>query len=82
MISGETIKVPDEMGKEVEINKVVIFPQTNQHRTMYWTVRGWFGDSIYYGLYISTDKQKAVDYFNEINNRLLEAHERDLATRL
>lgn len=82
MVSGETIKVPDETGKEVEINKVMIFPLTNQHRTMYWAVRGWFGGSIYYSLYISTDKQKALDYFNELNKRLLEVHERDLATRL
>lgn len=81
MVSGETIKVLDEVGKEVEINKVVIFPLTNLHQTMYWKVEGAFG-SINYTLYITTDKQKAMDYFEKVNNRLLEVHERDLLTRL
>ena len=80
MRSGETIKVPNEYGDMVEINAVVIYPQTNKYGTMYWKVEGMFG-SYTFTLCITTDKKKAMDHFLEVNEELIRVHEEDLSTR-
>lgn len=80
MRSGETIKVTDICRKEVEINEVVIYPQLNKQKTMFWKVEGKFG-SIGYTLCLVRDEQIARDYFERVNNELLEVHKRDLETR-
>ena len=80
MRSGETIKVPNEYGELVEINAVVIYPQTNKQQTMYWKVEGMFG-SYGFTLCITTDKREAMDRFREVNEELIRVHEEDLRTR-
>lgn len=80
MRSGETITVPNEYGDPVEINEVVIYPQTNKQGTMYWKVEGMFG-SIRYTLCIVTDRVKAEKHFAEVNQMLLDVHEKDLISR-
>lgn len=80
MRSGETIKTTDIYGKEVEINEVVLYPQLNKQKTMFWKVEGMFG-SWRFTLCLTEDKQKAMEHFAEVNAKLLDAHEADLASR-
>ncbi len=80
MRSGETIITQNLYNEDVEINEVVIYPQTNSQRTMFWKVEGLFG-SYRYTLCLSKDKQEAMDRFTAVNNKLLDVHEADLRSR-
>ncbi len=80
MRSGETIETTDIYGKKVEINEVVLYPQLNKQKTMFWKVEGMFG-SWRFTLCLTEDKQEAMNHFSEVNKKLLEVHEADLASR-
>lgn len=80
MRSGETIKVKDLCDNDKEINEVVIYPQLNKQHTMFWKVEGMFG-SCRFTLCLTKDRQEAKKVFEEINERLLDLHEKDLKGR-
>lgn len=80
MRSGETIKTQDIYQKMVEINEVVIYPQMNKQKTMFWKVEGMFG-STRYTLCLEQSREVAENHFKRVNDELLRVHEKDLATR-
>ena len=80
MRSGETIVVKDLCNNDKDINEVVIYPQLNKYHTLFWKVEGLFG-SCRFTLCLTEDKEEAMDFFREINEKLLDIHEADLRNR-
>ena len=80
MRSGETIVEKNLYNEDVEINEVVIYPQLNCQKTMFWKVEGLFG-SYRFTLCLTTDRKAAEKRFSEVNNKLLNVHEADLRSR-
>lgn len=80
MRSGKTIVVKDLCNNDKDINEVVIYPQLSKYHTLYWKVEGLFG-SYRFTLCLTEDKEEAMKFFNEINERLLDIHEADLKSR-
>ena len=81
MRSGETIVVKDLCDNDQDINEVVIYPHLSTfHMELYWKVEGLFG-SCRFTLFMSKDKDKAMKFFDEINEKLLDIHEADLRSR-
>lgn len=80
MRSGKTIVVKNLCDKDVEINEVVIYPQTNKQGTLFWKVEGLFG-SYRFTLCLTTNRQEAMECFETVNKKLLEVHEGDLMSR-
>lgn len=80
MRSGETIVVKDLCNNDKDINEVVIYPQLNKYYTLFWKVEGLFG-SYRFTLCLTENKDEAMEFFNKINEKLLEVHEADLTSR-
>lgn len=80
MRSGETIVVKDLCNNEKDINEVVIYPQLNKYYTLFWKVEGLFGSSRF-TLCLTENKEEAMAFFHEVNERLLKIHEEDLRSR-
>lgn len=80
MRSGETIAVKDICDHIRYINEVMIYPQLNCQKTLFWKVEGLFG-SCRFTLCLTKDKKEAVSVFEKVNNQLLDIHEIDLRSR-